>query len=60
MTVDSDRDMDMKAVIRNDGTEPAYGMTLEINSTVLWTNIPTSICTNRGQENGVWPQYILF
>ena len=53
MTVDSDRDVDVKAVIKNDGTEPAYGMILAITSTVRWSNIPTSICAKKGQENGV-------
>jgi hypothetical protein len=53
MTVDSDRDMDLKAAIKNDGTEPAYGIILEIKSTVLWTNIPSS-CAKRGKEKGVW------
>ena len=52
MTVDSDRDMDLKAAIKNDGTEPAYGIILEIKSTVLWTNIPSS-CATRGKEKGV-------
>ena len=52
MIVDSNKDMGLKMALRNDGSEPAYGMSLGITSTVLLMNLPTA-CAKKEMKNEV-------
>ena len=40
-TVEENKEIDLRIILENHGTEPAYGMTLEILSTVSLSNIPS-------------------
>ena len=44
-TVDSSKDTELSISLQNDGGEPAYGMLLEIYSTVLLSKLPEESCT---------------
>ena len=51
MVVDSKKETALQAVLKNDGHEPAYGMILEINSTVLLPDLPSDC--GGGKDNEV-------